>query len=323
MSDLEQPARIGGSGLAVGLLSAAAFGTSGALAKSLLDAGWSPGAAVTARIAGAALLLAGPALLQLRGNWRVLRANGWLILAYGLLAIAGCQLFYFNAVQTLSVGVALLLEYLGLVLVVGWIWLRGRPPGRWTVIGVVLAVAGLVLVLDVTGGATVDLVGVLWGLGAAVGVATYFVLSSEESTGLPPLAMAAGGMVVGALGLGAAAAVGVLPMRVSSDDVRLAGQDLPWFVPLVALCLVATAVAYATGIAAARRLGAKVAAFLGLTEVVFAILIAWVLLDELPLPIQLAGGVLIVGGVAAVRYDELRDDGAAADPDAALAEPHG
>jgi len=270
------------SGIAVGLVSAAAFGTSGALAKSLLEAGWSPGAAVTARITGAAVLLAVPALFELRGRWSALRANLALVLAYGLVAIAGVQLFYFNAVQTLSVGVALLLEYLGLVLVVGWIWFRGRRPGTWTWVGVVLSVAGLLAVLDVVGGMTVDAVGVMWGLGAAIGVAVYFVLSSTEATGLPPLAMAAGGMAVGAIGLWVAAGVGVLPMRAPAVDVRLGGVDVPWFVPLALLCLLSTALAYATGIVAARRLGPKLAAFLGLTEVLFAVGFAWVLLDELP-----------------------------------------
>lgn len=297
--------RSGRSGLAVGVLSAAAFGTSGVLAKSLLTSGWSPGAAVTARITGAAVLLLGPAVFELRGRWNVLRPNAALIVAYGLVAIAGCQLCYFNAVQTLSVGVALLLEYLGLILVVGWLWFRGRRPRRWTVVGVVLAVVGLVLVLDLTGSVTVDATGVLWGLTAAVCVAVYFVLSAKESTGLPPLTMAAGGMVVGAAGLWLAAAVGVLPMRANTADVELAGTSLPWFVALIGLCLVSTAIAYATGISAARRLGSKVAAFLGLTEVLFAVVFAWALLDELPLPVQLAGGVLIIAGVAAVRYDEL------------------
>ncbi|MHB1139307.1 MAG: EamA family transporter, partial [Microthrixaceae bacterium] len=199
------PTRRSTSGIAMGLLSAAAFGTSGALAKSLLEAGWSPGAAVTARITGAAALLVVPAILELRGRWSAVRANLAMVVVYGLVAIAGVQLFYFNAVQTLSVGVALLLEYLGLVLVVGWIWYRGRRPGAWTWVGVVLAVAGLLLVLDVVGGVTVDVVGVMWGLGAAFGVAVYFVLSSREATGLPPLAMAAGGMTVGSLALWVAA----------------------------------------------------------------------------------------------------------------------
>ena len=60
------------AGLAVAVLSAATFGTSGTFASSLIAAGWSPAAAVSARIAVAALLLTVPALIQLRGRWRAL-----------------------------------------------------------------------------------------------------------------------------------------------------------------------------------------------------------------------------------------------------------
>ena len=41
------------------------------------------------------------------------------LLAYGVIAVAGAQLCYFSAVQYLSVGVALLLEYLAPVLLIG------------------------------------------------------------------------------------------------------------------------------------------------------------------------------------------------------------
>jgi drug/metabolite transporter (DMT)-like permease len=301
-----QDAPIGSSGVLLGLGSAAAFGTSGALAKGLLDQGWSPGAAVTARICLAGLLLAVPAFRALDGRWHLVRANAPMILLFGLLAVGGVQLFYFTAVQTLSVGVALLLEYLGVILVVGWLWaVHGQRPRRLTVLGVVLAVAGLVLVLDVTGGMQIDLGGVLWGLAAAVGLATYFVLSARVDTGLPAVVMAAGGMTVATVTLAAAGLIGALPMRATAEDVSLGGATLAWWVPVVALGVVAGAVAYASGIAATRRLGSKVAAFLGLTEVLFAILVAWLLLDELPMPVQLAGGALIIGGVAAVRYEEL------------------
>jgi drug/metabolite transporter (DMT)-like permease len=60
---------------------------------------------------------------------------------------------------------------------------------------------------------------------------------------------------------------------------------------------------------AARALGSKVASFVSLTEVLFAVLWAWLLLGELPGAIQLLGGVLIVGGVVLVRLDELRGHG--------------
>lgn len=298
-----------GTGAATGvwlaLVSAAAFGTSGSLAKSLLEAGWSPAAAVTARIGVAALVLAPAALVTLRGRWHLLRGNARLVTTYGLVAVAGCQLMYFNAVATLSVGVALLLEYLGPVLVVVWLWLRhGRRPRRWTLAGIALAVAGLVLVLDVTAGVRVDVGGALWALGAAVGLATFFVLSADDSTGLPPLVMATGGLVVATLTLVVAGLVGAVPVEYSTADVVLAGREVPWFVPVALLSVVAAALAYAAGIGAARRLGSKVASFVGLTEVVFAVLIAWLVLGELPVPVQLAGGVLIVAGVLAVRYDE-------------------
>jgi drug/metabolite transporter (DMT)-like permease len=295
-----------GRGVALGVSSAAAFGTSGPFAKSLLESGWSPGAAVTARISIAAVVLGLPAALTLRGRWHLLRANATMIVLYGLLAIAGCQLFYFNAVETLSVGVALLLEYLGLILVVGWLWVRhGHRPQRWTIVGAALSAVGLVLVLDVLGGAHVDVGGVLWSLGAATGVAAYYVLSARDTGGLPPLAMAAGGMVVGTVVLWVAGGVGIMPLRFASGDVQMGGRDLPWLLPVLGLSLLAAAFAYAIGIAATRRLGPKVAAFLGLTEVLFGVLFSWLVLDELPLPVQLVGGVLILAGVAAVRYEEL------------------
>ena len=51
---------------------------------------------------------------------------------------------------------------------------------------------------------------------------------------------------------------------------------------------------------------------MGLTEVLFAVLLAWLLLGELPTPVQLTGGVLILAGVGAVRVGELRARTAAA-----------
>jgi drug/metabolite transporter (DMT)-like permease len=65
-------------------------------------------------------------------------------------------------------------------------------------------------------------------------------------------------------------------------------------------------VAYLAGIAGARILGARLSSFVGLTEVMFAVLIAWLVLGELPTVVQLIGGAMIVAGVALVRVDELR-----------------
>src|SRR5215468_2367400 len=155
----------GSAGLALAVLSAATFGTSGAFASSLIDAGWSPAAAVVTRVAVAALVLTVPAVVQLRGRWWLLRRGAGRVAAYGLVAVAGCQLFFFSAVERMPVGVALLLEYLGAVLVVGWLWLRhGQRPRRLTVVGAAAAIAGLVMVLNVIGSVRLDPLGVMWGL---------------------------------------------------------------------------------------------------------------------------------------------------------------
>ena len=72
--------------------------------------------------------------------------------------------------------------------------------------------------------------------------------------------------------------------------------------------MIAAALAYAVGVVAARVLGATVASFIGLTEVLFAVVFAWLLLDQLPTVVQIGGGALIIGGVILVRLDELRRD---------------
>jgi drug/metabolite transporter (DMT)-like permease len=296
-----------GAGLGLALLSSATFSTSGSFARSLIVAGWSPAAAVTVRIGVAALLLAVPAIVSLRGRWHLLRRDPVALTAYGVVAVAGAQLCFFNAVRHISVGVALLLEYMGVVLVVGWMWVRhDQRPSRLTAAGSVVAAIGLVLVLDLLSDARLDPVGVLWGLAASVGLASYFVLSARVGAALPPLVVASAGMTTGALTLIMLGVLGALPMQATFGTVDLAGHRVSWLLPVVGLSLVAAAVAYVAGISAARILGPRLASFVSLTEVVFAVLAAWLMLGELPTVMQLAGGALIVAGVVLVQMDETR-----------------
>ena len=294
-------------GIGFALLSAATFSTSGSFARSLIDTGWTPAAAVAVRITVAALLLAIPAIVSLHGRWHLLRRDPLTLTAYGIVAVAGGQLCYFNAVQHVSVGVALLLEYMGVVLVVGWQWMRhGQQPRRLTAAGSVIALFGLALVLDLVGDMRLDPVGVLWGLSAAFGLASYFVLSAKIATYLPPLVVASVGMTTGALTLLAVGALGAVPMHATFGAVDIAGHRVSWLIPVLGLSLVAAVVSYVAGIAAARTLGASLASFVGLTEVVFAVLVAWLLLGQLPTTMQFLGGALIVGGVVLVHADDAR-----------------
>jgi drug/metabolite transporter (DMT)-like permease len=293
------------SGLALALVSAATFGMSGALARGLLDTGWSAGAVVLVRVGIAALVVLPFGLHALKGQWRMLRGNAGLVAVYGVLAVAGAQFCYFSAVDHMQVGPALLIEYTAPATVVVWLWARhGQRPGWVTVAGAGLAALGLVLVLDLISGADLSLVGVLWALAAMVGAATYFVISADEGNGMPPLVLAAAGLVVGTIVLALLGGVGLLAMDTSDADVTYSGWTVAWWVPLAVLGIVTAAIAYTTGIAASRRLGSRLASFVALLEVVAGVGFAWLLLDELPHTAQLVGGLLVLAGVVAVKLGE-------------------
>lgn len=294
------------SGLAFAITSAFCFGLAGATASAMFDAGWSAGAAVGVRVALGAAVLAVPALLALRGRWAAVRGNVRLLLTYGILAVAGAQLCYFYAVSYLPVGVALLIEYTSPVGVVVWMWARhGQRPTRLTLVGGSIALAGLALLIDVVGGdMSLDPRGVAWALAAMVGATAYFVISGHGESGVPPVALAWFGLTVAAVTVGIVGLTGALPLHAAGGDVAYQGVDVPWIVPVLALGVVTAALAYLTGIAGVRRLGARLASFIGLTEVLAAVGFAWLLLAELPTPLQWLGGVLVLGGVVVVKWGE-------------------
>ncbi len=294
-------------GLPLAIGAAFAFGMSGAWARGLIDAGWTPGAAVTARVWVAALVLLVPTIISLRGRWGVFRKNAGMVAAYGLLAVTATQLCYFQAVAVMDVGLALLIEYTAPIAVILWLWIRrGERPSRRSVIGAAIAFVGLVLMLDIITGAEVNVAGILWALAAMVGAATYFLLSAKADTGLPPIALAGGGLLLGAVALTIAGLVGILPIAWTTDDITYRFGTVPWFVPVLAIGLIATALAYVLGIASTRMLGSRLASFVALSEVVAALLFGWLLLGQLPDLLQALGGALVLVGVVVVKLGEPR-----------------
>lgn len=295
------------AGLALALASAASFGVSGIVAASLLEAGWSAGAVTLVRIAGGALALAGPTLWLLRGRWGAVLRSWREVLVLGLMAVALCQLAFFSAVAFISPALALLIEFLGPVLLVGLTWATTRrAPGRLTLLGAGVAVVGLALVSGIGGGDALHPLGVLLALGAAVGNAAYWTAASSTTTELPPVALAGLGLGVGAVALGLASATGALPFAATAGPVELAGAPVPVWVAVGLLVLVATAAAYVLGILGARRLGATLASFVGYAEPMFGILWTALLLALLPTGVQALGAVAIVGGVVLVKLGQAR-----------------
>ena len=228
-------------------------------------------------------------------------------MAYGIIAVGGAQLCYFSAVQYLSVGVALLLEYSAPILLIGYHWARNRKrPTLPVLLGAGLSIIGLVLVLDLRDGFSLNPIGVAWGLGAALCLCGYFILSEGSDSGndVHPLLLTTVGTGVGGAAVLAVGAFGLLPLAAQTGSVQLAGVSAGWWVPMLTLILVTGVFSYMTGIIAVRRLGSSVASFVALTEVIFAVVFAFILLGQQPGIIQLVGGALVLTGIAVVQRRE-------------------
>lgn len=292
-------------GFVLALVSAFFFAVSGPIAKTMYAVGWTPGSVVLIRLTGSALLLLIPTLIALRGRWSEVRTHWKTVVTYGLVSMAGVQGFYFIAVEHLTVAVALLLEMTAPMLIVFWIWGRTRTrPATVTFIGVLVSMFGLILVLNLRD-ASISILGVVMALAAAVCLASYFLVSAKDTINVPPVALTGLGMGVGALVMGVIVLTGIMPWGATTDDVDFGGVQASWILPM-ALIVLFTAGAYITGILGLRYIGATVGSFVNLIEVPFSVIVAWLLLAEMPAPIQLAGGVFILGGVGFIKWGEAR-----------------
>lgn len=283
-------------GLGLALVSAFAFGGSGTAAKPLIEAGLSPLHVVWLRVTGAAV-----ALLPIAYRHRdaVLRRPG-LLIGFGLLAVAGVQACYFAAISRIPVGVALLIEYLGPPLLIGYVkFVQRKPISRGAAIGAGVAVAGLACVVEVWNGLSFDALGVLFALGAACCQVGYFVLADAGRRGerpVDPLAVSAYGLMIGAVLLTVVTRPWQADWSPLGGSVVMNGHSLPALIPAAWMVLVATVLAYLTGVISVGYLSPPIAGVVANLEAVVATVLAWVLLGEhLGLP-QVAGGLLVLAG---------------------------
>lgn len=280
--------------LSLAVMSAVAFGTSGPLAKPLIDAGLRPLEVAWLRAAGAAVLLLPVAVRSVA----VLRTHPVLVIGYGVLAVAGVQATYFAAVARIPVAVALLVEYLAPVLVLLVVrFVFGRRVPRIAVAGAVVTLVGLAAVVEVWNGLRFDPLGLLAAVLAAVCLASYFLLS-ERGTSARPAALLAWGLLTGTLVLTVVARPWNAQWSVLGGAVDMALFEASGGTLALVLIVVGTVLAYLTGIAAVRGLSAPIAAIVATLEAVVASAMAWALLGETMTAVQIGGGVIVLVGAS-------------------------
>lgn len=293
-------------GVVLAIVSATSFGVAGPFSKAVLVSGaLSPYRLAQFRITGAAVVLlifVGLGRLRRgRVGYRWTRADVPLVIAYGALGFVGVQVCYFIAIDRLPVGVALLLEYISVVLVAVYaavVQHRAQPRVVW--IGVALAIAGLVVLTEPWDGFRLDAVGALAGAGAAIGCAAYFLLGESGAARVPALELTAFGAGVGAVVLAVALPWWNFPFSALGHSARFAGHARPVWLLLCVVVLVGTVLAYALGMTALQYLPSPSATVIATLEILVAACVAWAFLGEHLSVAEIAGGIVILIGVVVV-----------------------
>jgi drug/metabolite transporter (DMT)-like permease len=144
---------------------------------------------------------------------------------------------------------------------------------------------------------------------------------AADGNGLNAITLAASGLIVGAAAVALLGVVGIMPLTFTTNDTVVAGLTMSWVIPVIALGVITTAVAYSLGIAGIARLRPRFASLVGLAEVLFAVLAAWLLLGQAITPMQAVGGAVVLVGLALARQgDRSEKVDAATWPDAGAVE---
>jgi drug/metabolite transporter (DMT)-like permease len=273
------------------LASAAAFGSMAIFGKLAYDEGATVGTLLATRFVLAAALFWLLALGRLRA---LRRRDVALALALGAVGYGAQAGGYFTALERLDASLLSLLVYTYPVIVTGAAVALGRESGsRRTVLALVLASSGLVLVLAGASAGALDPVGTALALGTAIVYSAYILVSQGVATRVGPLTL--GALVctgaAGSLTLGAAAAGDLHPAAVSAAGFGWLGG----------LAAVSTVAAIALFFAGLRYAGPTAASILSTLEPVVTVALAFVAFGESLGGAQLAGGALVLMAVLAVR----------------------
>lgn len=283
------------------LAGAVLFGLNGGISRIAMRGGIDPLPFTSARITGAAIVLALLAALWRPAVLRPPRGRSLLLIAgLGLVGVAALQLTYNVAINRLPLGVALLLEYLAPVLVVLWVRVVRREDVHRRMWGAVAcAVGGLALVAQVWGDLRLDGLGVTMGLLAAVSFATYFLLGEHNVGTQDPLHVILWSFVMAAVLMNLVSPswrLGDLTRDVSALE-RLDHLSVPLWLPLVWVIVLGTVTPFFLQLVALQHLPATQVTMVATLEPVLAVLLGWAWFAESLSGVQLVGVGVVMAGI--------------------------
>jgi len=283
------------------LLAAFLFGANGSVSKVIIEAGLSAIQLTQMRVLGAAII-SGIVLLVLdRRSFRLPPRQWPVIIVLGVVGVGLLQATYAFAIALLPVGIALLLEYLAvlIVAVVAFFFFKEKVHIRlWAAIA--LVIVGLIVVAEIWA-STLNPVGVLWGLAAAISLATYFLVGERQLKTISPLALSFWTMSVASLFWAPFSRWWTFTSEtfttVTSLGGSLGGISVPVWLLIVWNVTLGSFAPFLLSLSALKRLSATAAGIVATSEIIFAFITAWLWLQEALSTWQVIGASVVFGGI--------------------------
>ena len=284
------------------LVAAALFGVNGSVAKVALSSGMSSLRLTEARCAGACLGLLLIVLVRSPAALRISRAEVLRLAVFGVCGVALVQLFYFLAIHRLAIGIALLIQYLGPLLVAIYARTFSHEHVRrriWAALA--LSLTGLALMVELWQGVALDGLGVVFALISAVIFAAYLLLAEYEVGLRDPVSLMAWGFFFATVFWTVVQPWWSFPVGRVAKTVSLQGRLTDWHLPVWALVLwvvvLGSIVPFVLIVGALRHVSATRVGIAAMLEPVVATIVAWAWLRETLTPVQLAGAGVVLAAI--------------------------
>lgn len=290
-------------GYAMVALAATLFAVNGTVSKVILGSGVDAEQLTEIRCAGALVGLVLIALVTRPASLRLRRSELPVIVTLGVVGLALVQWSYFFAIHRLEIGIALVVQFVGPILVALWArFVYGEDVRARIWVALALAIAGLLLIVEIWQADRPDAAGLAAAALAAVTYAAYILLAERGVRRRDAISLSAWGFFFATLFWSLVAPWWNFPASRVDDSVSLLGHlsssHLPTWALMAWMVVLGTIVPFALVVAALRRISATRVGITAMLEPVLAIVIAWAWLGEALDPLQVSGAAVTLAGVS-------------------------
>jgi drug/metabolite transporter (DMT)-like permease len=284
-------------------LAATLFAVNGTVSKVILGSGIDAEQLTEIRCAGALVGLLLIALVTRPSSLRLRRSELPVIVALGVVGLALVQWSYFFAIHRLEIGIALVVQFVGPILVALWArFVYGEDVRARIWVALALAITGLTLIVEIWQADRPDAAGLAAAALAAVTYAAYILLAERGVRRRDAISLSAWGFFFATLFWSLVAPWWNFPAGRVDDSVSLLGHlsasHLPTWALMAWMVVLGTIVPFALVVAALRRISATRVGITAMLEPVLAIVIAWAWLGETLDPLQVSGAAVTLAGVS-------------------------